>query len=88
MDTIQWVGVHNVQIVGQTATLPLSLEASAFTKLGITNYIVCHSKTACPNISYNVIHAFNKTQGARPSSTQSFTNKLCHCIHPGEAQMH
>jgi superfamily II DNA helicase RecQ len=56
MDTIQWAGSHNVQIVGQTAP---SLEASAFVKLGITNYVVCRSKTACPNILYNVIHAFD-----------------------------
>jgi superfamily II DNA/RNA helicase len=59
MNTIEWAGRQNVQIVGQTATLPPSLEASAFAKLGITNYVVCRSKTTCPNISYNIIHTFD-----------------------------
>jgi Lhr-like helicase len=59
MDAIEWAGRQNVQIVGQTATLPPSLEASAFAKLGITNYTVCRSKTTCPNISYNVIRTFD-----------------------------
>jgi len=59
MHTIEWAGRQNVQIVGQTATLPPSLEASAFAKLGITNYAVCRSKTTRPNISYKVIRSFD-----------------------------
>lgn len=59
MDAIQWAGRQNVQVVGQTATLPPSLEASAFAKLGISNYAVCRSKTTRPNISYNVIRTLD-----------------------------
>jgi superfamily II DNA helicase RecQ len=59
MNTIEWAGHQNVQIIGQTATLPPSIEASAFAKLGITNYAVCRSKTTCSNISYNVVRSLD-----------------------------
>jgi superfamily II DNA helicase RecQ len=54
MNMIEWAGRQNIQIVGQTATLPPSLEASAFAKLGISNYVICRTKTTHPNISYNI----------------------------------
>lgn len=55
MQTLQWVGSQNVQVVLQSATVPPHLVNDLFATFGITHYKVCRGHTCRSNVSYNVI---------------------------------
>ena len=59
MHTLKWLGQQNIQITILSATLPPSLEEDMFKALGITTYKICRTRTARPDISYNVLRADN-----------------------------
>lgn len=80
MDLIQWLGSQNIQIILQSASVPISIEADLFRRFGISMYVVCREKTTRNNISYNVIHTDSITDTldsmCRKVLEESESNKL------------
>ena len=80
LDTVHWLGSQNVQIILQSASVPISIEADLFRRFGISMYVVCREKTTRNNISYNVIHTDSITDTldsmCRRVLEESESNKL------------
>lgn len=64
MDTLKWVGGCGVQVVLESATVPLSLEDELLSAYGLTACYVSRSHSVRSNISYQVVRSSQSSLAA------------------------